>query len=302
LGVIAYYYRNLAEALDYHQRALEIRQAVGDRNGEGMSLLSFAQVNLETGDYVQAEHNYLAALSIQQAIGDRWDEVNTWNGLGILYQDLGDWSKAQTCLEQGLELSQAIGDEAGQAYILVNLGPVVRDQGDLVGAEKLLTEGLLIAQAQSDKRLISSFYSYLGAISLQAGNLEQAIERASTALAMRRKLDMHLWTTADLTTIAAAHLARGEKSKALNYAQQAMTILDECQGKGPEFPQQDYFICYQVLATDGQTEAAQAALKSAYSLVMARAEKITDLSLRQSFLEQVPINRQIVQEVQKVGT
>jgi tetratricopeptide (TPR) repeat protein/class 3 adenylate cyclase len=302
LGVVAYYQRNFAEVLNYHQRALEIQQAIGDRSGEGMSLYSFAQVNLETGDYVQAEHNFLAALSIQQAIGNRWEEVNIWNGLGILYQDLGDWRKAQTCLEEGLKLSQEIGDEAGQAYILVNLGPVMRDQGDLIGAEELLTQGLLIAQAQSDKRLISSFYSYLGTISLQVENLEQAIERAHKALAMRRELDMHLWTTADLTTLATAHLARGEKSKALDYAQQAMAILDECQGEGPECPQQDYFVCYQVLHANGKTKIAHQALQSAYRLVMARAEKIADPTLRQSFLENVPINRQIVQEVQKADT
>lgn len=299
LGVVAYYQRNFAEVLNYHQRALEIQQAVGDRAGEGKSLYSFAQVSLETGDYVQAEHDFLAALSIQQAIGNRWEEGNIWNGLGVLYQDLGDWRKAQTCLEEGLKLTQEIGDEAGQAYILVNLGPVMRDQGDLVAAEKLLTEGLLIAQAQSDKRLISSFFSYLGTISLQAGNLEQAIERAGAALAMRQELDMHLWTTADLTTLATAHLARGEKSKALDYAQQAMAILDECQGEGPECPQQDYFVCYQVLHANGRAETAHQALQSAYQLVMARAEKIADPALRQSFLENVPINRQIVAEAKR---
>ena len=44
----------------------------------------------------------------------------------------------------------------------------------------------------------------------------------------------------------------------------------------------------------GQLEAARAALQSAYQLLSRRAEKINDPTGRQSFLEQVPLNREIV--------
>ena len=43
------------------------------------------------------------------------------------------------------------------------------------------------------------------------------------------------------------------------------------------------------------------ALQSAYQMVMARADKIINPARRQSFLERVPINRQIVQEVAARG-
>jgi tetratricopeptide (TPR) repeat protein len=301
LGVVAYYQRDFAEALHYHQRALEIRRAVGDRAGEGMSLYSFAQVNLEMGDYVQAERDYLAALSIQQATGNRFEESSIWNGLGVLHQELGDWRKAQTCLEEGLKLSQEIGDEEGQAYILSNLGLVARDAGDLEAAEELLADGLALSQAQADKYMVAAFLNYLSVVSLRSDELEQAVDRAGTALNMRQEMGLRLWTTANLATLAAAHLALKDTTTALDYARQALTILDKCQGEGPEFPQQDYFTCYQVFAAAGEADAARAALQSAYRLVMARAEKITDPALRQSFLERVPINRQIVQEIQKAG-
>jgi tetratricopeptide (TPR) repeat protein len=141
---------------------------------------------------------------------------------------------------------------------------------------------------------MSFFLSYLGTVSLQAGRFEQALEQAGTALTLRQELDMRLNTTDDLTTLAATHLAAGDMVEALAYAEQALTILKECKGEGPEFPQRDYFICHQVLATAGQTERAQAALQSAYDLVITQAQKITDPTLRQSFLENVAINREIV--------
>ena len=129
---------------------------------------------------------------------------------------------------------------------------------------------------------------------MRANRLAEATELARAALTLRREIDLQLWTTADLTTLAAAYQASGNMPEALQNIQQALTILNDCGGDGPELPQQDYFICYQVLSAAGQVENARAALQAAYNLVMARAEKITDLALRQSFLERVPINHEIV--------
>jgi class 3 adenylate cyclase/predicted ATPase len=300
LGVTAYYRRNFAGALAHHQQALEIRRTIGDRAGEGESLSNLAMTVREAGDYGQAETYLSDALAIQQALRNRWEEVNVWNELGILHRELGNLPQAQTCLQQGLQLSREIGDEAGQMYILSNLGLVVRDRGDLEGAERLLTDGLVLSRKGSNKYAISYFFSYLGSVSLQAGRLEEAAERAEGALALRRELDMRLNSTDDLATLAAIHLAADDLIQALDYTRRALAILDECGGEGPEFPQRGYFICYQVLSAAGRKETAQVALQSAYRLVMARAEKITDPALRRSFLDQVAINREIVQEHENV--
>jgi hypothetical protein len=118
---------------------------------------------------------------------------------------------------------------------------------------------------------------------------------------MQRELDLHLDTSYDLTTLAVAHLTAGDTAQALDYARQALRILDECGGEGPEFPQRDYYLCSQVLAAVGEDVAARDALHAAASLVLARADKILDPALRQSFLERVPINHQIVRAMNQAG-
>jgi class 3 adenylate cyclase/tetratricopeptide (TPR) repeat protein len=298
LGVTAFYRRDFDTALTYYQQALEIRRAIGDRAGEGVCLFNLAVATCETGDYGQAQGYFSQALTIQQATGNRWEESNIWNSLGYMYQQLGDLATAKSCMQQGLNLAREIGDEAGQAYILSNLGLVAQDQGDLEMAERFLSDGLAMAQAHDDRHLAPFLFSYLASVSLLAGRLEQAVERANTALAQRQERQP-LLTTADLATLAAAHLARSNQDQALNCARQALTILDECGGQGPEFPQRDYFLCYQVFSATGQEGEARAALGAAYNLVTTRAEKITDPSLRQSFLEKVRFNREIVEEYEK---
>ncbi|MBI1879595.1 MAG: tetratricopeptide repeat protein [Chloroflexi bacterium] len=298
LGATFFYQRRLAEALAYHQQALEIRQAIGDRAGEGMSCHNLAQIVRDMGDYAQTQRYLAEALSILQATGNRWEEVNVWNDLGILYQELGDLLKSETCLKQGLALTQEIGDEAGQAYILANLGLVARDKSEPEIAGMLLTTGLALAQAQDDQYLVSILLNYLSTVNFQMGQLELAIAQATSSLTLRQERKMHFVTSDNLATLAAIYLAAGDLAQALNYVVQTQAILKECGGEGPEFPQQDYFIIYQVFTAAGQIESAQAALHSAYEWVIARAEKIIDPTLRQSFLERVAINQAIVKAYQ----
>jgi tetratricopeptide (TPR) repeat protein len=237
-------------------------------------------------------------------MGNRWEEINVWNAMGVLYLELGNLDRAQECLQKGLDLCREIGDEAGEPYMLCNLGLIARDQDELGSAQDLLTTGLDLARAQDDKNLISVFLSYLSTVSLAAGRMDQAIEQATTALAMRRELGLELLAADDLALLATAHQRSlpPQVGQALDHARQCLSILDESGGEGPEFPARDYYLCYQVLVANEQTAAARAALSSAYRLVEARAVKIDDPAQRQSYLENVPFNRQILHEMEKGRT
>jgi predicted ATPase/class 3 adenylate cyclase len=301
LGATAYYQRQFAEEVHYYEEAVRIQRTIGDRAGEAISLFSLAQVQILVGKYGQAEITLLEALAVVQAMGNRWEEVNVWNALGVLYMELGDLDRAQECLQKGLGLCREIGDEAGEPYMLCNLGLIARDRDELALAGELLVTGLALARAQDDRNLISVFLSYLSTVSLAAGRMEEAIEQANSALNMRRELGLDLLAADDLALLAFAH-RRSEPPatvQALDCARQCLAILEECDGEGPEFPARDYFYCYRVLAADGQVEAAAAALAAAHGLVIARTDKIDDPARRQSYLENVPPNQQILDEMQK---
>ncbi len=299
LGTVTHDQLDFVTAIDYYQQSLEVRRAIGDRAGEGASLHNLAILVQGLGDYSRNLEYALSALAILQAVGNRWDEANVWNNLGILYQELGLLDRAQDCLQRGFELSQEIGDEAGKAYILANLGLVSLEAEKAIEAEQILEDGLTLANAQNDQWLLANLFNYLSTASLQIGNFFQAISRATAALQLRYKLDLRPNEADDLAIMAVAHLHLDTIDDALNCAQQALAILDECEGEGPEFPQRDYFLCSQVFAAAGDAAAARHALAAAYHLVMARADRITDPDLRRSFLERVTINRQIVEAMHK---
>ncbi|MCB0172011.1 MAG: tetratricopeptide repeat protein [Anaerolineae bacterium] len=299
LGVTAFYRRNLAEAIDFYQQALLIRQTIGDRGGVGTTLFNLATAIRNIGDYGQALDYYREALAIQQAVDNRWEQVNIWNSMGIAYQELGNFAEAQSCLARGVELAQAIGDEIGVAYLLANMGLAAFEQGHYSAATAYQRDGLDIAVRHDDKYLVTLYRYYGGLIDLQQGRLPQAAEQAQRSLQLQLASNSRLATTGNLALLGKIYQLLDDIPQALTYTHQALAILEECQGEGPEFPHLDYFFCYQVLTAAGQADRARSALEMAHHLVMKRANKITDPALRQSFLEQVASNREIVAAYQE---
>ena len=228
-------------------------------------------------------------------------EANAWSDLGIIHYFVGELEQSETCLRRALALIREIDDQGGVGYTLGNLGQVLYEAGDLEAAEQALSDGLALAQTLEDRYLESFCLSHLGVVNLRSESPDLAAAKAGEALAMRQEIGLSLWTTADLATLALAHWASGDTQTAVEHAHRALAILDECGGEGPELPQRDYFACYQVLSAAGHTEVARRALESAHALVSAKADKITDPVLRQSFLERVQVNRQIVAEFEAGG-
>jgi predicted ATPase/transcriptional regulator with XRE-family HTH domain len=283
----------------YLKRALEIRRALRDLPGEAITLYNLAVAEQETYQYGDAQEHFLAALKVHETCGNRWEQINVQLGLGILYHQIGDLMEAQIWLQRALTLSAAIGDEVGRAFVLANLGPVMRDMEDFKQAELLLQEGLALAQAQDDKATVSYCLSSLAMVYVEAKQPAHAVSYALRALSLRREIGILAWTTTDLATLAAAHLALDQHDQALAYADEAIMVLTHGGTDEPECPHRDYLMCSQVYAALERSDQARKSLQSAYTIVRARAAKIRDAALRQSFLTRVPINDAIMQAAER---
>ncbi len=293
LGGIAYYQRNHRAAQSYWMQAHAIYHNLGARVQQAISLYNLGLALQEMGDYAQSERYLHEALLIQQQVGNRLEEVNIWNILGTLKLQTGDFSAAKEYLLHGLSLSRKIGMRAGEAYILANLGVLSCDRGETAEAAEQFQACLKLAESQDDQVLISYVYSHSAMLLLQQGDYVVAIEQAQTALSLRRKLHLELWITADLATLAGAHLALDHPTAAIDYAQQALKLLDAHLNEGLESPWRDYFVCAQVCRHGGDLESAKLALHTAYEQLQQHANKISDPALRQQFLERTPLYQKI---------
>jgi tetratricopeptide (TPR) repeat protein len=252
------------------------------------------------GDYSQSEQILKEALSIQQALGARWWEMIVWNELGIVYMLAGDYTSAEHALTQALEICRTIG--ANAAYILCNLGQVLREQGKQTAAHQTLMEGYKLVLAQDEKYLQAHYLSDLALLAVEMAHFEDAITKAEKALGIFTEMAVHFAQQTELTTLARAWLALGDREKALHYIHEALEILDLSGGEGPDYPHRDYFRCYQVLQACGRPDDAARALTSAHQLLMERVAKISDPHLRRLFLDNISFNREMLTAVAEEST
>ena len=298
LGGTAHLQRNFHEAIRYHRQALTICEQIGDRAGVGASLLNIAQNFSVFGSYNEAEPMLREALQIQQTLNNQWWQAIILNELGILQLTVGNLTESQHNLEQGLALRQ----EGIQAYLLCNLGQVLRETGELTKASEVLQQGMHLAQMQGEVLLEAICLNDLALTNLLGISFSQALEQARTSLEKFRLLQLELSTTSDLAIIATAQLALNQPTEAFATACQALEILDNCAGEGPDFPHRDYWMCYQVFQTLGEKLRAAQALTSAHRLLIQQSQRISNLEMRRSYLENVTFNRSILEAINRNGS
>jgi Tfp pilus assembly protein PilF len=104
----------------------------------------------DRGMWNEALACYERSLELRQAAGDRRGQGIVLNNLGALYYGLGDWEQAQQYYEQSLAIAQAVGDQNEQLFVLMNLCFLRYAQGQpaeqLLNRAQALAEALGSAQ------------------------------------------------------------------------------------------------------------------------------------------------------------
>ena len=73
------------------------------------------------GQYTKAEEYLQKALVIKQEIGDKEGEASAYGSLGTVFQSVGQYTKAEEYLQKALVIKQEIGDKAGVGASYLNL-------------------------------------------------------------------------------------------------------------------------------------------------------------------------------------
>ena len=112
------------EAFKKLEQALILYREIGDRQGEGRTLIGFGAIADNLGQYPQALDYYEQSLVISREIGDRAVEGLILNNIGGVYDKLGQYPEALDYCEQSLVISREIEDRAFEGLTLNNIGEV----------------------------------------------------------------------------------------------------------------------------------------------------------------------------------
>ncbi|MDE2126080.1 MAG: tetratricopeptide repeat protein [Armatimonadetes bacterium] len=176
-------------ARPWYEESLDIERSLGNRQGVTACLIGLANIAVEQGDTAQARRLYQESLNIKQEFGDRRGIAASLVGLAKVATLEGDWDEAHRLCNESLDLRRVLGDQRGIAHSLQHLGEIAMATGRWAAAADLLDESLALRVVLGDKQGVATARRLQGHVALETRDLPLALDAASEALVISRKLE-----------------------------------------------------------------------------------------------------------------
>jgi tetratricopeptide (TPR) repeat protein len=319
LGYLAISEGNYTDARKHYEQALSMYRQIGSEFGKSMMLAYISTLAFHEQSYSEALTLGEQALERFQEMGEVVREVGVLLTLGNVFARLGQWEKSKEHYQQALDLSRSIRNQTLKCEALIDLSLLAWQLGGFQEAFELSAQALHLTGELADRNLHAYALAGQGRALAGLGQIKEAAVFYKETLALRRELkQLHLAAEVE-ALIAYLYLNQGDLEQAGLYTERVMVylrlpeqqdmkrrpsskrttksnqnkLLSLRQLKGVEDPFQVYLICYQVLQAGGD-ERGVAILDFAANLLHEQAVLVNDANYKQSYLEDVPANRQIL--------
>jgi tetratricopeptide (TPR) repeat protein len=277
------------------EEALRRARHMGDENMLAFVIFRAAFCYSELGDTARAHQLQLEQIELDHRLGDRSQEAIGLGNMGSGYLGLGLFKQARAAIEHASQIAAALGARRALAYDMMNLADVYLFTGDLRKARQLAEEALQEISPSQDARGKVFALESLGLVLLTMGDASGSSRRFTEAreLAMSQELIALAWeSTAGL---AACAVMQGQLDEARKYVHQAWDYLKPHGWLGMNNPGTVYRFCAETFDALGEADNAWAVIESGHQALLEVAEKINVPAWRQSFLENVPDQRAIME-------
>jgi class 3 adenylate cyclase/tetratricopeptide (TPR) repeat protein len=261
-------------------------------NPESRFLNALTVIAAQRNDMAMQLTTSQQATALRRALGDRRNEAIGLANLGMAWMDLGNFEQARSDLDECLRLLRATGDRAQEPLATANLSVLALWEGDAPTARDRANAALEIAAEGTQSLHVFALWC-LGNAELALGALDAADKAFTQALDVAtatESLQIHD-ARAGLARVA---FARGDLAAALQILTPVLVALDAGSDlDGALSATSIQFVSWQVLDRAGDSRALPS-LAKAHEALQARAAKLDDPGLRDTFLSRVPPNRDIV--------
>ncbi len=200
---------------------------------------------------------------------------------------------AQDCFLEARHLFQEIGKKQGEATALHNLGLMRWRSKDYPSAIELIQTALKTYREYHDKPNTAGALRNLGEILTDGEDPSRALKYLKKALTLSREIGSKEEEILNQSDLSAVYVKLRQPEKAVRSSAAAIGLL-RARKHRPKAPQILYAHA-RALAAAGQKSRSQVWLERAHQALLRRAQRIRDDTLRRSFLENVPLHREIVE-------
>jgi adenylate cyclase len=328
LGVLRFRAHELAEAAAAFRESAELARQVGDRSMEATARSNLGMVLRTVGQIADARRMLEEALALHRELDNPYAITRTLGLLGTVLTDLGEYEGARRAQTEALELDREVGDRQDEGFRHDALGQLEVHLGRYDEAQAAWSTALGIAGELGDRDLELSSLRGLGEVELSRGRPEQAIEQLRRARTVAEELSDTGGLASTELLLGHAHLTLGDLDAAGQAYADALTRDDDpvtpmaragaarvavlrgdrdAAGRliGPVLPDllahrgvgcldliRVHLVAGEVLAALGDARSSTV-LAAGRDELLRRAEALPP-GLRASYLEAVPVNRQLL--------
>jgi tetratricopeptide (TPR) repeat protein len=293
LSVLAIQLGDYAAAQTCCERGLAACRVTGDRASEGGMSLSLGSIYMIQGDPLAARHYLEQGLAACRFIGSRRAESIALRLMSEYFFSFGDLSHVQEWVEQTLAVARSVGDRNTEILALIDETYLHCFQGHLDRGFETLRQALALSQQTGERVLEITIYDVIGQIYLRIHEPALAREQFTQASAIAQECGNQNYLAKALSGLALSAVQSGDWVQARAFLDQVMPIL-------AENPTLDNLTApFEALCQIGQSLLALGdargaeIITAAYGRLQERAARISDETLRRSYLENVLMNREL---------
>ena len=277
------------------EAAMRIARRLGDEVILATVLYRAAYCYANFGDLPKAYLLQTEQVALDHRLGNRSQEATGLGNLGNNFMMIGFYKQARSLFEQAMAILEAVGSRRNRAFHQINVGETYLQSGDLRKARSLLEGALEQLRLFQDGQGIIFALNQLGLVLLGIGDSSGASRcyNESHQLALEKELlPLACEAAAGLAACAAA---QGDFEQARTSVQTAWDYLKNHGWAAMENPATAYRTCAEVFEALGEEASAREVLENGHQALIEKADLIDKPEWRQSFLENVPENRALME-------
>ncbi len=212
------------EALDKHNKSLEIKETLGDQRGIASTLHEIAMIHHVKGDCDGALDKYNKSLEIEEKFGDQRGIAYTLHQIAMIHQAKGEYNEALDKYNKSLEIKEKLGDQRGIATTLHGIAMIHQARGEYDEALEKYNESFEIEKKLGNQSGIATTLHGIAMIHQARGEYDEALEKYNESLEIEKKLGDQSGIAQTFHQIANVHFLKGEYDEALNKYNQSLEI------------------------------------------------------------------------------
>jgi len=172
------------------------------------------------------------ALELRERLGDLVGYARSLNNLGVLKRNIGDWDGALANYQRAAETHESTGDVEGLTLACTNLGVVYTDRGEWAKAEENLRRSFVIAQRIAHPYQLALAHLNLGRLYLLQAHWDECSRHLNVAISLYQEVGAraHLSLNDTYWVQSLLHLEQDQIDAAQQWAQRSYDLLREVTG------------------------------------------------------------------------